>query len=115
MNDKTEYYLGLILSYILGIRYVNSKFKKVFKNLNKFLHSTFFIPLAKTARNIPSDTSPQKKKKIDATNRPTAIVLKILFGLAKAIFGFIIIRQEILLRLPYLPSLSLYPHCDPRF
>ena len=73
------------------------------------------IPLAKTARNIPSDTSPQKKKKIDATNRPTAIVLKILFGLAKAIFGFIIIRQEILLRLPYLPSLSLYPHCDPRF
>ena len=45
--------------------------------LNKFKknqHTTFFIPLANTARKIASDTSPQKKKKIDAINKPTAIV-----------------------------------------
>ena len=45
-----------------------------FKKFKKNYPTIFFIPLAKTARYIPSDTSPQKKKKIDAINRPTAIV-----------------------------------------
>ena len=45
-----------------------------FKKFKKTYPTTFFIPLPNTAINIASDTSPQKKKKIDVTNRPNAIV-----------------------------------------